>query len=106
MHRRRSTNVPPSFKLDDNNDDVFLVNNETDLLLPSDWKMKNPKFVKFLRKHSLDSYMQIFEKQEIDMEVFVTLDKKDLHEIGINENEDFILDIVSKVKKPSRRHFF
>lgn len=52
-----------------------------------------------LRKLSLEKYHPIFEKQEIDMDAFLTLTQGDLNELGITQElpRQQILQAISQI---------
>lgn len=78
--------VSPKYKTEEeeNNDDVFLSSEDQKNICFMKWRKNNRRFVKLLRKNSLDTCMKIFQKHEIDLDVFVTLTANDLNEIGVD----------------------
>lgn len=57
-----------------------------------------------LRQLSLQSYTPVFEENEVDMEAFLTLDDKDLCELGINESlaRNDILSAITRISTRNR----
>lgn len=58
-----------------------------------------------LQKLSLENYCPIFEKEEIDMETFLTMTNGDLNELGITHKtaREQILDAIDQVMEGKRR---
>ncbi|CAD5119853.1 DgyrCDS8437 [Dimorphilus gyrociliatus] len=57
-----------------------------------------------LRQLSLQSYTPVFEENEVDMEAFLTLNDKDLCELGINESlaRNDILSAITRISTRNR----
>lgn len=62
--------------------------------------IKEREFIELLRRNSLDSCVSLFQKHEIDMDMFLTLTKSDLNEIGVDWNKrDDVLELIYILNK-------
>lgn len=76
-------------------DDVFENSPNATITSPS-----HNHFVNLLRRHSLDSCVSLFEEHEIDMDLFLTLSKSDLNEIGVDwDKRDAVLELIYRLNK-------
>lgn len=76
-------------------DDVFANSSDASILSPS-----HEHFINLLRRHSLDSCVSLFEEHEIDMDLFLTLSKSDLNEIGVDwDKRDAVLELIYRLNK-------
>ena len=94
-------------KIEDSDDDVFeedncgsptLVSTNDNVIISN--RISEKQFLrKLLRTHSLDGYMSLFEKHDIDLDVMLTLSDKDLYEIGINcpDKRRVFLELIFKL---------
>ncbi|GLV38817.1 Ankyrin 2 [Carabus blaptoides fortunei] len=81
----------------ENGDDVFDSSVINTCAAP---KSNEREFVELLRRNSLDSCVSLFQKHEIDMDMFLTLSKSDLNEIGVDwEKRDDVLELIYLLNK-------
>lgn len=73
---------------------------DDDVFDASPIKRSKEEFINILRKHSLESCISLFEKHEIDMDLFLTLSKNDLEEIGVDwDKRDAVLEVIYHLNK-------
>ncbi|XP_015126502.1 ankyrin repeat and SAM domain-containing protein 6 [Diachasma alloeum] len=69
-------------------------------------KANEMRMVQLLKRFGLSHFAIIFIEQEVDVEMFLTLDEKDLKEIGIKKNTDrnVLLSVISECNARLRSH--